>query len=316
MDFKVKRADFEDYLQKEDVAQFFLEKSSAEIEEKYGSLVARMVNYNQENVHHCYDLWEHTLRTVEVIKPNGLTKDQFVKLRVAAFFHDIGKPDKAFVKKDGQKAFYGHAQQSAIVAKPILEDLEYNEKEIEQLLFFIGHHDDFISYSDNLPPYMQNHIFMREISPESVAEKILENKYDFDKMGYSKTEIRYICYKLARGKTPNFYENRQLVKVSVDMDEVERKMKSGEFNSQFTPTLEDYKLLLTLCKADAGAQAVESELNGRKVGSRKEKIDRMINVDNNLEKAFLIVQSIENKRPTLAQIGKIARNADVQKRED
>ena len=46
-----------------------------------------MVAFDQRNPHHCYDLFLHTMHTVAGIKETAPAL-----LRVAAFFHDIGKP--------------------------------------------------------------------------------------------------------------------------------------------------------------------------------------------------------------------------------
>lgn len=263
-----------------------------------------MVGFAQNNSHHCYDLWEHILRTVEGIKPEGLTDEQFKKLRVAAFFHDIGKPDVAtFNPKTGQQVFYGHAQHSVDVAKTVLEGLGYDQEEIEQLDFYIGHHDDFISYKTTLQPFMQNHEFIREINAVTVAEKVIENKYNFEAMGYNKDEIRAIVYTLAHGKQPDFRTKDGSISIPVDMDEVKQKMSSGEYGASYAPSLEDYQLLLQLCKADAGAQSEIAERtlpNGKKVidGSKKEKLDNMSSIEGNMPMAYKgamsVIEAIEH----------------------
>ena len=49
----------------------------------------RMVDFNQQNYAHQYDLWEHSLQTVV-----GLPKDvEDDMVYLAALIHDIGKPD-------------------------------------------------------------------------------------------------------------------------------------------------------------------------------------------------------------------------------
>ena len=87
-----------------------------------------MVGYNQCNPHHCYDLFQHSLHAVE-----RLSDEAGSLLRVAAFFHDIGKPDVA-KKKDERLVFYGHAGKSAKIVKPILEKMGYSDKEILEII--------------------------------------------------------------------------------------------------------------------------------------------------------------------------------------
>lgn len=104
-----------------------------------------MVKYDQKNPHHCYDLFEHSLRVVKNINSEGITKEQLIKLKVAAFFHDIGKP-VVVEEKNGRNGYYGHAKMSAQIAAQILPKLGYTPKETDEILFYIEHHDDFIKY--------------------------------------------------------------------------------------------------------------------------------------------------------------------------
>ncbi len=247
-----------------------------------------MIGYNQKNSHQVYDLWGHTLRAVEGIEREGLTEEEFIKLRVAAFFHDIGKPDVAsYNPKTGQQVYYGHAEHSAEVARPILKDLGYSEEEIKELSFYIAHHDDFISYKSRLEPWMKNHEFIRDINPDTVSEIMIQNKYDFKAMGYDEHQIRYICYTLGHGgETPKFMTKGGPVKIDVDMAEVQEKIDSGEYDASFVPNERDYEMLLRLCKADAMSQSEVAMQNGKKVGSKKEKLENMTNIENSLSEAY------------------------------
>lgn len=308
---------FEESLIREDVVEYYLSKSPEELEASLGTEVARMVGFKQKNSHHCYDLWEHTLRTVEGIKSENLTPDQFKKLRVAAFFHDIGKPDVSqFNNKTGQQVFYGHAQHSVDVAESILSKLGYSQEEIEQLGFYIGHHDDFISYKSTLAPYMKNHEFIREIDSATVAEKIIENKFDFEAMGYDKDQVRAICYTLAHGKRPDFRVKNQPIVIDVNMDEVQDRMDSRKYDTGYDASLEDYQMLIQLCKADAGAQSEIAIQNGKIVGSKAEKLENMENIQASLPEAYRdAIEKTGNKY--LANILKYAtRKVEVRERNE
>lgn len=302
-----KRQEFIWSLMKDNVVEFHLTKDPADLINFVDTKISRMIGFDQKNSHHCYDLWEHTLRTVEGIKPDGLTEEQFEKLRVAAFFHDIGKLDVAkFNEQTGQQVFYGHATQSADVARPMLEVLGYNQEEINQIVFYIGHHDDFISYKSKLEPFMINHEFIRGISPESVAEKMIENKFDFEKMGYNKDQIRVICYTLANGKKPEFQTKDGPIEIPVDMEEVKEKINSQKYNMPYDASVEDYKMLLKLCKADAGAQSEIAMQNGRQVGSKAEKLENMDNIESVVAQAYRNVTQIVNEMSHLKEDRDIA----------
>ena len=74
-----------------------------------GKKAADMVGFDQRSPHHCYTLFEHCIHTVDHInsEANNVMTDADL-LRVAAFFHDIAKPQVAF-EKNGHLVFYGHA---------------------------------------------------------------------------------------------------------------------------------------------------------------------------------------------------------------
>lgn len=311
----VKRITLENTVMRDDIVEYVSKLSKEEIEEIFGSKIARMKGFDQKNMHHCYDLLGHTLHTIEGISPEGLTQEQYKKLRISALFHDVGKPNVAQInEKTGQQVFYGHAQKSMEIAEEILEDLGYDYRDIEEMKFFIGHHDDFISYKSKLAPWMKNHEFIREITPETVAEKMIENEYDFETMGYDKDQIRYICYALAHEQTPQFYMQKKPVQIDVDMDQVHRKIQDASiYKHKPNYTLEQYKMLLNLCRADANAQSEEIVQNGNIVKAREEKIENMNNIDKSSDKAMEILEKVHMSSMIIGQI--VSESADEERQE-
>ena len=61
----------------------------------------RCKGFNQNSPWHIYDVYEHILHVVDNV-PNDLV------IRLAALFHDIGKPLSYSVDEDGVGHFYGH----------------------------------------------------------------------------------------------------------------------------------------------------------------------------------------------------------------
>lgn len=143
---------------------FWGAKTKEEIEELLGAAVARMVGFIQNNPHHCYDLYLHTLHTVEQIPESAP-----VLLRTAAFFHDIGKPD-VVKNKNGRDVFYGHPGKSAEIIEELLIKMRYSSEEIAEIVFYISHHDDFISWV--LPEEMAAGVERKEISVENLESHI------------------------------------------------------------------------------------------------------------------------------------------------
>ncbi len=177
-----KRERFEQALLRDDVVDYFLGKSPEELAAFFGPDVARMVGFEQNNPHHCYDLFEHTLNTVEGIDTEGLSQEDAIKLKVAAFLHDIGKPEVAMVKGD-KTVFYNHAKKSAETSRAILGALDYKPEEIAQMQFYIEHHDDFINFKREDENWNRKNRFLRGISLETVARKIQETKEDISIYG-------------------------------------------------------------------------------------------------------------------------------------
>src|SRR5207249_399634 len=70
--------------------------------------------------YHTHDVFGHTLLTVEGTPPDLL-------LRVAALFHDAGKPTTA----KGEGTFLGHEDVGADIARAALERLRFSAKEID-----------------------------------------------------------------------------------------------------------------------------------------------------------------------------------------
>ena len=85
---------------------------------------------------HTHDVFGHTLLTVEETESDLL-------LRVAALFHDVGKP--ATAKGDG--TFLGHEEVGAVIAKSALERLRFSQREIEVVTGLIKLHLRPVFYS-------------------------------------------------------------------------------------------------------------------------------------------------------------------------
>ena len=109
-----------------------------------------MMNFNQQNYAHQYDLWEHSLQTV-VGLPKYIEDDM---VYLAALIHDIGKPDcQIYDERDGKvnMHYYGHPARSMEITRDqiipglIAKGEKLTEDEQRRLLYYVEYHDDRVS---------------------------------------------------------------------------------------------------------------------------------------------------------------------------
>ncbi|MBQ8995593.1 MAG: HD domain-containing protein [Oscillospiraceae bacterium] len=125
-----------------------------------------MEGFDQHNPHHIYDVLTHTAIAVESIPPE---KD----LRLAALFHDIGKPSCFSMTVDGIGHFYGHAKISEDLARNVLNRLKYDNLTKDSVLTLIKYHDLHMEESEKAVRKM-----LRKIGPELFRKLILLNRAD------------------------------------------------------------------------------------------------------------------------------------------
>lgn len=93
-----------------------------------------MVGFDQQNHHHSYDLWEHTVRAVE-----GVPADPV--LRLVMLLHDTGKPAVRTVDEKGEAHYRGHAKVSAEIALRAADALRLDNAFRDRLVRLVLHHD-------------------------------------------------------------------------------------------------------------------------------------------------------------------------------
>lgn len=104
-----------------------------------------MYRLPHEQPAHCYDVFEHTLSVVDKMPENEIGK-------LAALFHDIGKPKKKVYDVNGVAHYWGHPEISYEMTRKILKRLEYPSDTIEIVSGMCRYHDSYINktYDDFL----------------------------------------------------------------------------------------------------------------------------------------------------------------------
>ncbi|MBR5417509.1 MAG: HD domain-containing protein [Clostridiales bacterium] len=96
--------------------------------------IAPMQGFEQNNPHHIFDVWEHTLAAMMVVPPT-------VVLRAAILFHDIGKPSCYELGEDGIGHFRGHPKVSAVMTEEILQRFKVDTDTKETVVLLVKTHD-------------------------------------------------------------------------------------------------------------------------------------------------------------------------------
>lgn len=96
--------------------------------------LAPSVGFDQRNPHHRYDVYTHSVKTLEAVSPSPV-------LRLAALLHDVGKPASFTLDEAGTGHFYGHAKLSAQLAAGALERLRLDRSTRERVLALVERHD-------------------------------------------------------------------------------------------------------------------------------------------------------------------------------
>lgn len=95
--------------------------------------MVRSIGFNQQNPHHNKDVFEHTLAVLDNTPP-------ILHIRLAALFHDIGKPDTFTLDEEGIGHFYGHDKLGANIAREILTRWKSPNELIDKVSILIDKH--------------------------------------------------------------------------------------------------------------------------------------------------------------------------------
>jgi len=100
-----------------------------------------MKGFDQKNHHHIYDVLTHTAKAVDAV-PTEKT------IRLAALFHDIGKPSVFSLDSDGVGHFYDHASIGYQMTEEIMERLKFDNATKNTVTRLVKWHDIQIESSE------------------------------------------------------------------------------------------------------------------------------------------------------------------------
>jgi tRNA nucleotidyltransferase (CCA-adding enzyme) len=93
------------------------------------------LNTEQNTPHHCYNVGRHIIEVVRSI-PEGNNR-----LKLAAFFHDIGKPLSKTTDETGRDHFKMHNVLGVEVAADIMRRLKFDNNTIKYVTTMVQYHD-------------------------------------------------------------------------------------------------------------------------------------------------------------------------------
>lgn len=91
----------------------------------------------KQNSDHIYEVWEHVLRALG----HAAERKWSLEVRLAALFHDIGKPrTKGWSEEKKDATFYGHDVVGERMVKKIMERLRYSSETSDKVLKLVRNH--------------------------------------------------------------------------------------------------------------------------------------------------------------------------------
>ena len=146
--------------------------------------IKAMKGFEQHNFHHIYDVLNHTARVVDSVYPA-------VDLRLAALFHDCGKPDCFSLDDNGIGHFYSHASISARKADEALTRLRCDNATREKVVKLVKIHDtpiepDSKTVKKKLQKYGEEIFFdlikLQRADNKGLAPEFLYRQETYDKL--------------------------------------------------------------------------------------------------------------------------------------
>ena len=126
-----------------------------------------MKGFQQHNEYHRYDVLEHCVRAMETVMT---VPENRLHMKMAALFHDVGKPLTYSEEDNGRGHFYGHASKGAEVAAEVMERFRADKALTERVVTLVRYHDLIFEEDERLLKK-----WMRRFTPEVLFE-ILEIK--------------------------------------------------------------------------------------------------------------------------------------------
>ena len=133
---------------------------------------------------HIYDVYNHLLHALQ----HAADKQFSLEIRLAALFHDIGKPaTRRYDKAKDKYTFFGHEVVGARMTKKILERMKFSRETINLVVSLVRNHM-FFSDTEQITLSAVRRI-IQKVTPEHIWE--LMEVRESDRVGMKKVEAPY-----------------------------------------------------------------------------------------------------------------------------
>ncbi|BCX15147.1 MAG: HDIG domain-containing protein [Candidatus Parcubacteria bacterium] len=149
-----------------------------------------------QNKHHIYDVYTHNLKSCEY----AVQKKWPLHLRLAALFHDIGKP----MTKQGEGpecTFYNHEIVGAKITKKLMERFRYDKNLIKKVSHLVRHHMFYLEIDKVTPAAVRR--FIRRVGDENLDDLFKLREADRIGSGVPKAvpyRLRYLKFLVEKVK--------------------------------------------------------------------------------------------------------------------
>ena len=143
-----------------------------------------------QNKHHIYECYDHYLHSLDY----GCKKNFNKYVKLAALFHDIGKP-RVKGGEGPDATFYNHEIVSAKITAQILNRLRFSKKDIEKIVKLVRYHLFYYNVGEVSDSSVRR--LVRQVGPENMDELIQVRMCDRIGSGCPKAEpykLRYLRY--------------------------------------------------------------------------------------------------------------------------
>jgi len=230
------------------------------------------INVNQPKFH-VHDVYDHLLACVDVAED---------RVKLAALFHDIGKPRCA----DGNGHFYGHDQVGSQMTREILTRIKYPKDVVERAVKLIESHMFYYPYSNADDPKY------------STEEDLVKDRNDKMNQGWKDNAIRRFIKRVGTDNIEDVFRLR-IADATCNPNSAWDPTEITRLQSRISKVLEeDNALKITDLDID-GNDLKELGLSGKEIGTTLNMLLEKVIDEPSLNKKDSLIGLINSKKENI-----------------